>query len=184
MSFKPRIPYRQTCCPRTSRGFTLAEVVVAVLLFGLAAAVLGQAVSDSLRAYAMSREAVSASDSETHVRRHVLGILSRSTLEEGGEVEVPVAIRKQDSEEVETEMVKVRWEAEIFPTRLLDVYVLRVTMRLEGGSDVGEVTHDYIAYRPSWAKQDEVDSLLESKEKEFRDRLSARGGIESGEGST
>lgn len=183
MFSEPNQRYRQSCCHRSDPGFTLAEVVVAVLVFGLAAAVLGQSVSDSLRAYALSRESPGKGYPETHLRRHVLGILSRSTLEEGGEVEVPIAVRKENGDDFETEMVKVRWEAEILSTRLLDVYVLRVVMRLEGSGDVGEVTHDYIAYRPTWAKQDEVNQLLEIKEKEFQDRLSARGNIADGEGS-
>jgi len=158
-----------------SAGFTLAEVVVAVLIFGLSAAVLGQAVSDSLRAYALSRQEADAAHVGETVRRHVLTLLTREEVEKGGELEVPIAQRKEGSEEVRTEMAKVRWEAEVLPSRLINVFQLKLTAHQQSGSQVMAIERPYIVYRPSWSEDDEVDQLREAKEQEFAERLGERG---------
>ena len=163
-------------------GFSLAEVVVAVLLFGLAAAVLGQSVSNALRGYAVSRQSQSNPVRLYEVRNHVLGLSNRSQIEAGGEIEIPVVRRREQGDTVETEMVRVRWEAEVFPTRLLHVFVLEVRVNFESGGEADRAEQRLIAYRPAWADSEEQGNLIDAKEEEFKERQETRGFNETEEG--
>ncbi len=179
--------FNPSACPTNRRrllcrrGFTLGEVVVAVLIFGLAATVLVQATSNALNSYILSRRDDRGSILMGHVRRDVLKILSREEVEEGGEVEVPHIVRDPETDEEETELIDVRWEAEIHPTRILDVYILDLTAHFETEGAVASVTDHITTYRPTWGESDQVEQLIEAKEQEFEERLSARGILEEEE---
>ncbi len=157
-------------------GFTLAEVVVALIIFGVAAVVLGQAVSDTLRALTQSNRRDPLSYPVYRVRTHALALTTRDLVEEGGELEVPIAKRNKETASVETETIRIRWEAEVRPTNLLNFYLLELTIRLEsGGMGTDQLETQYMAYRPGWSDSDEMERLVEQKEETFKERLSARG---------
>lgn len=157
-------------------GFTLAEVVVGVLLFGLAATVLTQAVANSLNAYHLSRLEDPLEYPMQRVREHILELRSRTELEEGGEIEVPVAIRDQNGGTARTEVVRVRWEAEISPTKILNYFIVDLSANLESGGNTSDAVETRImVYRPFWSDSEEEDRLIEVKEEEFKDRLATRG---------
>lgn len=164
-------------------GFTLAEVVLALLIFGLAAAVLGQAVTETLRAVSKANRHEPLGYPIYRVRTHVMAMPTRAEIEEGGELEVPVSHQSKETGTAETEVVRTRWEAEIFPTGLLDVYVLELTINFES-ADIGPDSYEarYMAYRPGWGDSDETERLLELKEETFKERLTARGIVEDEEG--
>jgi prepilin-type N-terminal cleavage/methylation domain-containing protein len=162
-------------------GFTLAEVIVAVMIFGLAATVLGRAVSDAMRAYGMARHGGADTYVAEQVRQHVLTLPSRSQIEDGGELEVPVLRRASaDATETTTEMVRVRWEAELFSTNLLDVFRIDLGIRLETGDNRESMEQSLLAYRPAWTEADDSARLIEAKEEAFSERLTARGELEEG----
>lgn len=164
------------------RAFTLAEVVVGVLLFGLAATVLTQAVSNGLNAYRLSQSGDSLDYPMHRVRDHVLSLATRDQLEEGGEIEVPVAVRDGEGGSDRTEVIRARWEAEAFPTKILDFFVVELKATMEaGGNDASVREESYMVYRPGWSESEEEERLLEVKEEEFEDRLSARGIVEEEE---
>ncbi len=168
-------------CRRRS-GFTLAEVVVGVLLFGLAATVLTQAVSNSLNAYYLSRLENPLGYPMQRVREHVLGLTGRTAVEEGGEIEVPIAIRDEDGGAGRTEVMRVRWEAEISATKILNYFVIELTATLESGDNSANAVESiFMVYRPFWTDPDEEERLIEVKEEEFADRLTTRGVTEEGE---
>lgn len=157
------------------RGFTLAEVVVGVLILGLVITLLGRAVSDALSAYRMSYTEDKSLYALQEVRQQILRITSRSEVEEGGELEVPVLVERERDETTQTRLVRIRWEAEVKPTRLLNVYIIEASIRLQedSGTDLREAR--YVVFRPNWDEDGEQERLEESKEEEFRERLSNRG---------
>jgi len=158
---------------------------VGILIFGMAAAVIGRAVSDALNAYSLSNLGDSTSYPMYRIRQHVLAIPNREEVEKGGEIEVPIAIRGEEGEVDETEMVRARWEAEILPTRILDLYVLDLRANLQmGANDAQSLEERYTVYRPSWQDTEESEQLLQAKEEEFQDRLEARGETQDGEDDT
>ncbi|MBC2596154.1 prepilin-type N-terminal cleavage/methylation domain-containing protein [Ruficoccus amylovorans] len=160
-------------------GFTLAEVVVATVLLGLAATVLGRTVSDAMRAYSMTRLSNPYSYALRHVRQEIMEIPSREQLEEGGTIEVYVPNPGGSDKSETTIAVSARWEAEIYPTRLLNVYVVELDISFEAEGEAESFQRRITAYRPNWADAEENSTLLQAKEKEFELRLAARGITES-----
>jgi len=161
--------------PSSRAGFSLAEVVVGIVIFGLAAVVLGQAVVNSLNSYRISREESGEEYPFYRVRNDVFAIPDRESVEEGGEIEVPLAIRDEEENTDTTEMVRARWEAEIHPTRILDLFVLDLAVTFEGeGDGTRSIEDSFILYRPGWSESDERERLVEAKEEEFSDRIADR----------
>ncbi|MGZ0655274.1 hypothetical protein ACWPKS_06675 [Coraliomargarita sp. W4R72] len=164
--------------PKT-KAFTLAEVVVGVLLLGLTAAVLGQAVSNALRAYTQTQLTNPYEYPVKRVRDHVLQLRTRALVEEGGELEIPITHGTQrEGDTQETTTIRARWEAEVHSTRILNVYQVELSVDFQGGSEQALKTESkIITYRTTWSDPDEFEQLIEAKEEEFKDRQSARGEI-------
>jgi len=160
---------------RNRAGFTLAEVVVGVLILGMTITLLGRAVSDALNAYRLSYLDDDYRYSLQEARKEILQIGSRTELEEGGELEIPVLEDEVRDGNRATRVVRIRWEAEIKPTNILDMYVILATIRFQdgGGTEIRE--ERLTVYRQNWDEDDEQERLIETKEEEFRERLSNRG---------
>lgn len=160
---------------KPSGGFSLAEVVVALTLFTLAAFVLGRTVVDNLHVLYLNRGFDEGYVLEA-VRREVLTRTSRSALEEGGEMEVVTPRRGAvEREETENRTVRVRWEVEILPTKLLDVHSILAEVRTQDGDDAAVYPFQLFVYRPGWSERETQMQLEEVKGQEFRRRSEARG---------
>lgn len=156
-----------------SRGFTIAELLVALAIFSLAAVVLGRTVVDSLQSLERgSRDPYH--EVMRAVRQEIRSLPSREALEAGGEMQVPFLVATERG--LETEVARVRWEAEIAPTPVLNVFAVELTVFVEGGeqSSVRREKTLYI-YQSRWVDPEEQRAILEAKEEEFSERLEARG---------
>jgi prepilin-type N-terminal cleavage/methylation domain-containing protein len=163
-------------------GFTLAETVVAMSLFALAATVLCQAALNARLGLQRLDEHGSPQFKLDWIRDDILAIANRKTLEEGGEMVFPQHVRKKPREGDEEaglagETITARWEAEIFPTPVLDVHQLNITVELEQGEEMAEpLTGSYYVYRPGWYEDaDGRDSLQTEKQDEWERRKLNRG---------
>ncbi|MDQ8193700.1 hypothetical protein QEH59_04655 [Coraliomargarita sp. SDUM461004] len=166
-----------------SAGFTLAEVVVGVLLLGLTASLLGRAISDSLRAFEQNHRGDAYAYPMKRVRDEILLSTSRAQIEEGGELEIQVTTNTpREGETQETNTINARWEAEIHSTRIINLYQVDFSVNFDGGeNEARKIDSQIIAFRTTWADPEEMEQLLEAKEEEFRERQSARGESEEGE---
>jgi type II secretory pathway component PulJ len=155
-------------------GFSIAELLIALTLFALAAFVLGRAAMDSLNT--MVRPAIYNHSQRilNEAREAVFSTQSRSELEAGGEREIALMTRGEDG--TDTENVRLRWEAEVFPTRILNLFAVDLTLRIEGGEERQQLIEERIfAYRPRWVDAEEQEQLLNTKEDLFRELREARG---------
>lgn len=142
-------PVISTCGPRTQarRGaFTLLEVLAALVIFALAAAVLGGAYVNVLNAYQTMARNVRQQDDLRFAREQLRGEPDRRKVEEGME------FRSSDGRRVE-------WRAEIEPTEMPDLFTVRFRCRLEepppaSAREVEEVFH---LLRPTWSEAGERD---------------------------
>lgn len=152
---------------RAQKGFTLAEIVVAVALFALYATVLCQAVYYGLQALAATESKMAdITPVIALVRQEVLPIMTIEELEEGGEI----AIGGDET---------VSWVAEVFPTTLLDFYVIELTIRLPSDmTEEQELVERLMVYRPAWSGNYDRDGLKELKAERLREFLAAKGGLE------
>lgn len=156
------------------RAFTLAEVAVALALLALAAFAFSRAVIDSLDAlnYQPTEEEVPIFEI---VRREILNIRDRSTVEAGGDIEFPTLVRSRDGDH-ETVMKRIRWEAEVFPTRVLNVFAAQVRINFVEDEDrPGDLELTFYAFRPRWGTSEEREAIISALEEMYSEREEARG---------
>ena len=162
-------------------GFTLSETVVAMALFAAAATTLCQAALNAREGLARLNRRDAPHVRINWVRDDLLAITDRETLEEGGEMEFPLHVRKKGSEDGEPEEedgdpVRVRWEAEIAPTPLLDVHQLTIKLTFERGEQMLEPQEAaYYVYRPGWYEDDGRKDMMTEKRDEWERRQLSRG---------
>jgi general secretion pathway protein I len=133
---------------RGRAGFTLLEVLCALVLFTLAAAVLGSAYVNVLNSYFAMGRMVRADDDVRFARAALLAEPDRKKAEEGGDY--ATADGRQ-----------VRWRAVIEPTSLANLH--RVLFECEvDDPESGQprrVTEDFRVLRPTWSEPAERDKL-------------------------
>ena len=151
-------------------GFTLAETVVALALFSAAAVVVCQSAYNARLALRQAERYDRYEGRVSHILHHVQQITDREVMEEGGEIELAPRVRKGDVEDDAdaAERTVVRWSVEIYPTALLDVHQVTLTIAFMQ-AEATEEDHELIwnAYRPNWYEPGERDGLILAKQEEW-----------------
>jgi len=132
-------------------GFTLIEVLVALAIFAMAAVVLGATYVNALNAYeAATRHNESESDLR-FVRAILLAEADRSTVEEGGDVDLGNSRR-------------ARWQAEIASTDTVDLFSVTWTCEITDPARKApyRATKTFLLLRPTWSDSVERSTLLEA----------------------
>jgi prepilin-type N-terminal cleavage/methylation domain-containing protein len=164
-------------------GFTLPETIVAMSLFALAATVLCQAAMNAHLAMLRLEQKDDAYLKLDWVRDKILTIPDRAIIEEGGELVFPKHVRKKPLADEEPAMeepdssIQATWEAEIFPTTVLDVHRLDLTVTVEQGEELmAPRKASYFVYRPNWYEEsDGRGSLMSEKEADWERQQQLRG---------
>lgn len=127
-------------------GFTLLEVLAALVIFALAAAVLGGAYVNVLNAYQTMARNVRQQDDLRFARERLRAEPDRRKAEEGGD------FRSSEGRRVE-------WRAEIEPTEMPDLFTVRFRCRLEEAppAPAREVEEVFHLLRPTWSEAGERD---------------------------
>ncbi len=148
---------------RCARAFSLAELIIAMALFALAATVLSQSILNALTALNQVQYGESSLRDFVYARQKILSIEDRDILTEGGEFVAPSGN-------------KLDWKAEISATDVLDLHQLDVTIerRSEAGPEVPFVGKYYVL-RPRWSETETRTALLNAKREEYERRLALSG---------
>ena len=135
----------------SNRGFTLIEVILAIILFAMAAVLLIQPVVDISNGLAQFNTDDILDADIRFVRRTVLAIESRDELETGDDIET-------------LNSGHAVWEVEIEETEIVDLFILDLTIILDGEERKDEPYH-YALYvlRPAWSEAGERSALLNDK---------------------
>ncbi|HAS81552.1 MAG TPA: hypothetical protein DCS43_02445 [Verrucomicrobia bacterium] len=151
-------------------GFTLAETVVALALFSAAAVVFCQA---ALNARMALRRPDDDAQYQAHVhtiQNEVLRLTDRNAVEAGGEMSLPLRVRKAqlDAGVAAPERVVARWTATVLPTPLLDLHQITLTITFLQAEVTAEA-HERVfnVYRPNWYDPDDRDTLRVAKQQEW-----------------
>lgn len=118
------------------RAFTLLETLVAIALFGMAAAVLVMSVTTLMQAFSLAGDSSEADFIREFALRAAEGKRTAGEVEQGGELMTP------DGE-------VLRWKGEVFPEDSMDLYRLTLTVsgdRHSGGAWVVKT----LVYKPDW----------------------------------
>jgi len=130
------------------RAFTLIEVLLALALFAIAVVVLAASYINVLFALQAVRADRVLEQEMAFVRSVILTAPDLETIEDGGELPTGA-------------MGYAYWEAELEPTRIADLFVVRVSVVLEGTGDDEErsLTDRLVVLRPSWSEPVDREEL-------------------------
>lgn len=123
---------------RPSPGFTLIEVVVALMIFALTAVVLGGAYVNVLNSYEVARKANMNDEDVSFARSQLLTQPDLQTAQTGAEFD--------DGER------HVKWTAEIDPANTTDLFTVAFTCTItEPRAEPRRVVETFMLTRPTWS---------------------------------
>ena len=121
-------------------GFTLLEVLMAILIFALSAIILASAYVNVLNAYAVTDKYAESNSEVTLARSLVLTEPDRKKLEQGGEFQT-------------SDNRRVRWDVEILSTTTADLFTVNFTVSVDalGATEPAKTTQTFTVLRPTWS---------------------------------
>ena len=137
------------------KGFTLAEVFIALILFAATVAIFSETIRNTFIAFEKVEFSDSSSNVQTLVRKEILSILDVDILESGG------VMRVRD--------LDIYWKAEIFPVELLDTWMVSILYESKGSLSSSQQQMDLFLYRPSWSVPEDRMQLKEIRFAEWED---------------
>ena len=143
---------------RTSSGFSLIEVVVALALFAMASVVLTSSFVNAL----LAREHGQSNDLRNAdiraVRMQLLLQPNRDDAEDGDRYET-------------LNNGTANWEAAIEPTNVVDLFQVQLQIEFSEPPEGSDAKHTETLYllRPTWSESNERSDLLQDKKDELQD---------------
>jgi general secretion pathway protein I len=148
---------------RRTAGFTLLEVLMALVIFAFAATILAGTYLNVLNSYDIVARSTVVDADLAYARSIVLTEPDVKKLEKGGEFAT-------------ADGRNVRWSVEILPTTVADLFTVNFTCELgeSGGGETRKATETFTVYRPTWSvdpaarsqlKQDAKNRILEFQAK-------------------
>jgi general secretion pathway protein I len=125
---------------RSSAGFTLVEVLVALCIFAMAVVVLGASYLNVLNGYEVVSRGMQVNEDFTFARQLVLREPDREKLEQGGEFETSAGGR-------------ARWSVEIVSTSMPDVFNVAFTCEISDPTrpEADKKVQNFTVLRPTWS---------------------------------
>ena len=123
-----------------SRGFTLLEVLVALMIFVMAAAVLGSAYVNVLNGYDLAQRANARTEDIDFARAQLLAEPDHDKAEQGGEFDSANGRH-------------VSYHAQIDPTQTADLFAVAFTCEITDptAKKPETVTENFMVLRPTWS---------------------------------
>lgn len=140
------------------RGFSLIEVLIALAIFALVAAVFSQAFFNTLLALD-NQAAMSANvDDLRFVRSQIILEPDLDTFEDGGEINT-------------LDAGEARWEAEVEPTEVPHLFRVLLTIEFAGTDEIEPWEHEEQLYllRPTWSDPTETDEIQQKMQERIED---------------
>jgi prepilin-type N-terminal cleavage/methylation domain-containing protein len=131
------------------RGFTLLEVLVALMIFTFAAVVLGSAYVNVLNGYDLAQKANARHEGLEFARSQLLVTADHDQAEQGASFD-------------DADGGHVRWHAQIDPTPTVDVFSVTFICEIEDPvKHVPEtITENFMILRPTWSEPTARTKLL------------------------
>jgi len=143
---------------RRSRGFTLIEVMVALMIVFVAGMALTAAYVNVLNAYAIVGKATEKAEDVRFARAQLLAEADRTKAEEGANFDLP-------------DGGHATWKATIDPTDIADLFTVTFTCDITGTdkASTGTTTETFMLMRPTWSDGDEATKLRDQVKQRITD---------------
>lgn len=141
---------------RNRNGFTLLEVLLALVIFTVAVVVLGASYLNVIGSYEHVRQNQAEEEDLQFVRSLVLQEREREEVERGGEVE-------------SLYLGWVRWQGYIYPTHVADLFQVVLDIEYESENAARTVTQEFHVLRPSWSDPNERQELREESRRRLEE---------------
>jgi general secretion pathway protein I len=144
--------WKDTVRPQAgAAAFTLMEVLVALVIFAMAAVVLGSTYLNILNSYETVSRSMQVNEDFAFARQIVLTEPDRKKLEEGGEFET-------------VNNRRTRWSVEIESTTIADVFKVTFTCEINDPTrpQADKLVQTFTVLRPTWV----IDAVERGKLKE------------------
>jgi prepilin-type N-terminal cleavage/methylation domain-containing protein len=139
-----------------SRGFTLLEVLLSLMIFVMAAVVLGSSYVNVLNGYDVAQHANARNEEVDFARAQLLAEPDHDKAGQGGEYD-------------STNGRHVSWHAQIDPTQTADVFAVAFTCEINDPSAHGPetVTENFMVLRPTWSDPTKRTTLMEAAKEQI-----------------
>ena len=139
-----------------SRGFTLLEVLVALMIFVMAAAVLGSAYVNVLNGYDLAQQANERDEDIEFARAQLLAEPDHDKAEQGGEFD-------------SANNRHVSYHAQIDPTQTADLFAVAFTCEITDPEAKAPetVTENFMVLRPTWSDPTKRSTLLDAAKQQI-----------------
>jgi prepilin-type N-terminal cleavage/methylation domain-containing protein len=123
-----------------SRGFTLLEVLIALMVFVMAAVVLGSSYVNVLNGYDLAQRANERNEDVEFARAQMLAEPDHDKAEQGGEFD-------------SANSRHISWHAQINTTETADLFAVTFTCEISdpGARAPETVTENFMVLRPTWS---------------------------------
>ena len=143
--------------PRAAAGFSLLEVLVALMIFALSAIVLGSTYVNILNSYEAVARGNTRDEDVAFARAQLLAQTDRAKVEAGAEFD-------------SLENRHVRWSATLASTAMPDLFIVTFFCEVSDttkGGDAQKTTQTFTVLRPTWSDAAEKTQLRQA----VRDRI-------------
>ena len=154
---------------KSSMGFMLIEVLIALALFGMAAVFLVDGISVASRTMRLMKDTREMEQDLLWARNQIFKEHRYEEIKDGGEIKALT-------------IGEITWETEIEMTEVVDLYSVVLTMEYEGNDEIGIEPGERISkmflLRPGWANESdfatERSRLMEDKRDKIREMKEER----------
>ena len=140
------------------RGFSLLEILLALVVFGFGVVVLSAAYINVLEGIERVRTDRAFDQEMKWVREQVQAQTDLKEVEKGGQSSSP-------------DFGKIQWDVVVDPTGIADLFHVSIHVKFEGSGEKKEreATQDFMALRPQWSEPLDRDKLRAESKKRIED---------------
>jgi prepilin-type N-terminal cleavage/methylation domain-containing protein len=137
-------------------GFSLIEVLLALVIFSLSITILANSYSNAVLARDANQSYFNTSIYLTWVENQIKKIEDKDKVESGGDFKLP-------------NNTQIEWEAEVEETEVLDLFKVIANFQFEREGNPIETTVEFYTYKPDWSESSDRSQLLEKKKEYIKE---------------
>ncbi|MDX2110864.1 MAG: type II secretion system protein [Verrucomicrobiota bacterium] len=148
-----------------ARGFTLIEVVLALMILGMAMVILTASFTNAMTALDSLRVESDRQGVLRFIRTQLLQIADREEFEKGGDIET-------------LDLGKAKWSAKVEDTQVADLFhvFLEIELSPPDAKDSEKYNSELYILRPTWSDPVDRSKIMDERKRQIDDERLRNGG--------